>query len=69
MTQKVNGFRGFWGKLVPKTTFFVLGVAEFFEEFFLTLAQVVLGLNNDGHNMRAAVAVAAHQGDAVAGQF
>ena len=53
--------------LVPEATLFVLGVAELLKEFFLLAGEVAGGFDEDGDDMGAAVTIAAHQGNAVAG--
>lgn len=55
--------------LAPKTTFFALGIAEFLEDFFLALGEVLRSFDDDSDDMWAAVAIGAHQRYAMTGKL
>lgn len=59
--QKVNRNSGYRVVLAPETAFFRLSTtAEFFKELLLALSKILGGLHNNGYNMWATIAIAAH---------
>lgn len=47
----------------------LFGVTKLFEELFLTLAEILRGFDNHGDDVRAAVAIATHQRNAMPGEL